>query len=80
MVKDKFLQILYLQMALPDITLKDLKTKIGLTLSLQSERGKLIDTLGQRIDNLPSTVNNPSSKLARAESSLAVNKQLIVNY
>ena len=80
MVKDKFLRILYLQMALPEITLKDLKKKTSLTLSLQSERDQFIDTLGQRIDNLPSNVNNPSSKLARVESSLAVNKQLIMNY
>ena len=67
-------------MALPEITLKDLKKKTSLTLSLQSERDQFIDTLGQRIDNLPSNVNNLSSKLARVESSLAVNKQLIMNY
>ena len=42
MVKDKFLWILYLQMALPEITLKDLKKKTSLTLSLQSERDYLL--------------------------------------
>ena len=58
-------------MAHTGITLKDFKREnlISLVLSLQSERDKFIDTLGHCIDNLISTVNNLSSKLAQVESS-----------
>ena len=58
-------------MAHTEITLKDFKREnlISLVLSLQSERDKFIDTLGHCIDNLISTVNNLSSKLAQVESS-----------
>ena len=54
-------------MAYTENTLKDLKKEnlISLVLSLQSDRDKVIDTLGQRIDNLSSTVDNLSSKLAQ---------------
>ena len=41
---------------------------------MQSERDKFIDTLGQRIENLTSTVDNLWSKLAQVESSLIVTK------
>ena len=58
-------------MAHTELTLKDFKREnlISLVLSLQSERDKFIDTLGHCIDNLISTVNNLSSKLAQVESS-----------
>ena len=58
-------------MAHTEITLKDFKREnlISLVLGLQSERDKFIDTLGHCIDNLISTVNNLSSKLAQVESS-----------
>ena len=58
-------------MAHTEITLKDFKREnlISLVPSLQSERDKFIDTLGHCIDNLISTVNNLSSKLAQVESS-----------
>ena len=58
-------------MAHTEITLKDFKREnlISLVLSLQSERDKFIDMLGHCIDNLISTVNNLSSKLAQVESS-----------
>ena len=58
-------------MAHTEITLKDFKREnlISLVLSLQSERDNFIDTLGHCIDNLISTVNNLSSKLAQVESS-----------
>ena len=58
-------------MAHTEITLKDFKREnlISLALGLQSERDKFIDTLGHCIDNLISTVNNLSSKLAQVESS-----------
>ena len=63
-------------MAHAEIALKDLKKEnlLSLVLSLQNERDNFIDTLGQRIDNLTSTVDNPSSKLAQLESSLVVTK------
>ena len=58
-------------MAHTEITLKDFKREnlISLVLGLQSERDKFIYTLGHCIDNLISTVNNLSSKLAQVESS-----------
>ena len=58
-------------MAHTEITLKDFKREnlISLVLSLQSERDKFIDTLGHCIDNLISTVDNLSNKLAQVESS-----------
>ena len=63
-------------MAHTENTLKDFKKEnlISLVLSLQSDRDKVIDTLGHRIDNLTSTVDDLSSKLAQAESSLVVTK------
>ena len=63
-------------MAHTENTLKDLKKEnlISLVLSLQSERDKFIDMLGQRTDNLTSTVDNLLSKLAQVESSLVVTK------
>ena len=63
-------------MAHTENTIKDLKKEnlISLVLSLQSDRDKVIDTLGQRIDNLASTVDNLSSKLAQVELSLVVTK------
>ena len=47
-------------MAHTENTLKDLKKEnlISLVLSLQSDCDKVINTLGQRIDNLISTVDN----------------------
>ena len=58
-------------MAHAENTLKDFKKEnlISLVLNLQSDRDKVIDTLGQHIDNLTSTVDNLSSKLAQAELS-----------
>ena len=52
-----------------EITLKDFKKEnlINLVLSLQSERDKLIDMLGQHIDNLTSAVDNHSNNLAQVE-------------
>ena len=41
---------------------------------MQSDCDKVIDTLGQRIDNLISTVDNLLSKLAQVELSLVVTK------
>ena len=66
-------------MAHAEITLKDLNKEnlISLVLTSQRERDKLIDMLGQHIDNLTSTVDNLSSRLAQVESSLVVTK--IVN-
>ena len=63
-------------MAHTENTLKDFKKEnlISLVLSLQSDRDKVIDTLGHRIDNLTSTVDDLSSKLAQVESSLVVTK------
>ena len=63
-------------MAHTEITLKDLKKEnlISLVLTLQRERDKLIDMLGQHIDNLTSTVDNLSSRLTQVESSLVVTK------
>ena len=63
-------------MAHAELALKDLKKEnlLSLVLSLQNERENFIDTFGQRIDNLTSTVDNPSSKLAQLESSLVVTK------
>ena len=63
-------------MAHTENTPKDLQKEnlISLVLSLQSDRDKVIDTLGQRIDNLTCTVDNLSSKLAQVESSLMVTK------
>ena len=63
-------------MAHTENTPKDLQKEnlISLVLSLQSDRDKVIDTLGHRIDNLTSTVDDLSSKLAQAESSLVVTK------
>ena len=59
-----------------EISLKHLKEEnhVSLVLSLQSEREKFIDTLGQRISNLTSTVDNLPSKLAQVDSSLVVTK------
>ena len=53
-------------MAHTENTPNDFKKEIliSLVLNLQSDRDKVIDTLGQRIDNLTSTVDNLSSKLA----------------
>ena len=58
-------------MAHTEISVKDFKREnlISLVLSLQSERDKFIDTLGHCIDNLISTVDNLSNKLAQVESS-----------
>ena len=63
-------------MARTEITLKDLKKEnlIRLFLSLQSERDKLIDMLGQCINNLTSTVGSLSIRMAQVESSLVVTK------
>ena len=63
-------------MAHTETTLKDLKKKnlISLVLSRQSDNDKVIDTLGQHIDNFTSTVDNLSSKLAHVGSSLLVTK------
>ena len=63
-------------MAHTENTLKDLKKEnlISLVLSLQRDCDKVIDTLGQRIDNLISTVDNLLSKLAQVELSLVVTK------
>ena len=63
-------------MAHTEISLKDFKKEnlISFVLSLQSERDKFTDTLGQRLDNLISPVDNLSSKLAQVESSLVVTK------
>ena len=63
-------------MAHTEITLKDLKKAnlVSLVLSLQSECDKFIGTLVPHIDNLTSSVNNLSSKLAQVESSLVVSK------
>ena len=43
---------------------------------MQSERDKFIDTLGLRNGNLISTVDNLSSKVAQAESSLVVTETI----
>ena len=54
-------------MAQTEITLKNFTKEnlISLVLSLQNEPDKFIDTSGQRIDNLTSTVDNLWSKLAQ---------------
>ena len=68
--------ILCFQMAHTEITLKDIKKEnlIRLVLRFQNEHDKFIDTLGQRIDNLTSTVDNLLCKLTQVESSLVVTK------
>ena len=68
--------ILCFQMAHTEITQKDIKKEnlISLVLRFQSERDKFIDTLGQRINNLTSTVDNLLCKLTKVESSLVVTK------
>ena len=68
--------ILCFQMAHTEITQKDIKKEnlISLVLRFQSERDKFIDTLGQRINNLTSTVDNLLCKLTQVESSLVVTK------
>ena len=66
-----------------EIALNNLEKEnlVSLVLSLQSERDKFIDKLGQRIDKLASTVDNLLSKLPQVESSLVViktvNKKLL---
>ena len=59
-----------------EINIKDLKNEnvISFVLSLQNELDKFIDTLGQRIDNLTSTVDNLLRKLTEVDSCLVTTK------